>query len=228
VEGVFEKSEYRFVSNFLKEGMFFFDIGANLGQYTLLGAQRVGRTGRVHSFEPSGRMFSEVHFNVALNDFADRCTLNNVAVSDKEGTACLSKYEVGGEVYGSIGDHKRASKWSVVGYEKVKTITLSNYINDNNIKHIDLVKMDIEGAELPALRGAEQLLRRPDAPTLIVEMADLNTVGFGYKAVEIWDYLESFGYRMHCINKRGNLCGGEARRPLDFAFTQNLVAIKSS
>lgn len=227
VYGMSEKAEYRFITKFLKQGMVFFDIGANLGQYTLLGAQSVGSNGQVHSFEPSGRIFNELKFNVALNDLPDICVLNNVAVSDKEGTAKLSKYEEGAEVYGSLGNQDRASRSLIIGYEEVRTITLDGYIKEHNISRIDLVKMDIEGAELLALRGADELLRRPDAPTLVVEMADINTEGFGYKAMEIWDHLENFGYRMYYINKRGNLCG-EARRPLNFVVPQNLVAIKSS
>jgi FkbM family methyltransferase len=227
VQGMFEKAECKFVTNFLKQGMIFFDIGANLGQYTLLGAKRVGSNGRVHSFEPSSRMFSELNFNVSLNGLSNVCNLNNVAVSDKEGISKLSKYEAGGEVYGSLGNQNWA-EWgkSIIGQEEVKTITLNGYIKKYNISHVDLVKIDIEGAELLALRGANQLLNRPDAPTIVLEMADITTDGFGYKALEIWDYLESFGYRMHCFNNKGNI-SGRAERPLDFVKAQNLVAAKS-
>ena len=57
-------------------------------------------------------------------------------------------------------------------------------------------------------------------------MADITTDGFGYKAIEIWDYLESFGYRMYCFNNKGNI-SGQTERPLYFVKAQNLVAIKS-
>ncbi len=227
VKGMFEKAECMFVTNFLKEGMTFFDIGANLGQYTLLGAKRVGSNGRVHSFEPSSRMFSELNFNVSLNGFSNSCILNNVAVSEKEGIGKLSKYEAGGEVYGSLGNQNWAeSSKPLVGHEEVKTTTLNVYIKEHNISHVDLIKIDIEGAELLALRGANQLLNRPDAPTIVLEMADITTDGFGYKAIEIWDYLESFGYRMYCFNNKGNI-SGQTERPLYFVKAQNLVAIKS-
>lgn len=225
VHGWFEEAECRFVTKFLREGMVFFDIGANLGQYTLLAAHRVGKRGKVHSFEPSSRMFAELNFNVDINGLSDICILNNVAVSDKEGIAKLSKYEAGGEVYGSLGSQEWAPDSSIVGYEDIKTITLDSYIKKHNIKKIDLIKIDIEGAELLAIRGAGQFLHRPGAPTVLLEMADLNTNGFGYKAIEIWDYLESFGYGMHSLDKKGNITG-PAERPLNFERAQNLVAIK--
>lgn len=225
VNRMFEKAECRFITKFLKQRMVFFDIGANLGQYTLLGAQRVGISGQVHSFEPSSRIFGELKFNVELNGLSDICILNNVAVSDKKGVARLSKYEAGGEVYGSLGSQDWATNSSIVGYEEVRTITLDSYIKEHNIGHIDLIKMDIEGAELLAIRGAHQLFHQPDAPTIVLEMADVNTDGFGYKAIKIWDCLESLGYHMHYFDKCGNI-SGQAERPLDFVKAQNLVALK--
>lgn len=225
IDGLFEKEECRFVTGFLKPGMIFLDIGANLGQYTLLAAQQVGPTGRVHSFEPSGRMYSELRYNVALNNLSDNCFLNQVAVFEKEGSAQLSRYEPGAEVFGSLGNQHWANH-SIVGSEKVKTITLDTYVLENHIPKIDLIKIDIEGGELPALRGAERILSQPDAPTIVLEMSDDNTVGFGYKALDIWDYLSEFGYRMYRFDRRGRICG-LARPPVDFGYAQNLVAIKN-
>jgi FkbM family methyltransferase len=227
VKGMFEKAECMFVTGFLKPGMIFYDVGANLGQYTLLGAKSVGSNGQVHSFEPSGRMFSELNFNVSLNGFSEVCILNNVAVSDREGTAKLSKYENGGEVYGSLGNQSWAESGNpIVGYEEVPTINLDKYVKEHNNGHVDLIKMDIEGAELLALHGAKELLSNADAPVIVLEMADITTDGFGYKALETWDYLESFGYRMHCFNNKGKI-SGQAERPADFVKAQNLVAIKT-
>lgn len=226
VNGVFERAETSFVMKHLQPGMVFFDVGANLGQYTLIGAQRVGITGQVHSFEPSNRMFGELQYNVGLNVFSDICTLNKMAVSDNEGTARLSVYEPGAEVYGSLGNQDWPHNKSVIGHEDVKTIALDTYVKARDIKHVDLIKIDIEGAELLAIRGACKLLNQPDAPTIVLEMADVNTDGFGYKATEIWDYLEDFGYRMYCFGKGGNIAG-RAERPRDFTRAQNLVASKS-
>jgi len=226
VHGIFEKAEVRFVTGFLKRGMVFLDLGANCGQYTLLGAQCVGETGKVHSFEPSSRMFAELEFNVTLNGLSDRCVLNNVALSDTEGVARLSKYEAGYEVYGSLGSQNRHPDSVGLEYEDVKTITLDSYVTTHDVGRIDLMKIDIEGAELLALRGGTQLLHSPDAPAIVLEMADVNTDGFGYKAMEIWDFLEECGYHLYRFDRQGAIAG-RADRPEDFVQGQNLVAMKS-
>jgi len=203
--------------------MTFFDLGANFGQYTVLAADRVGVTGRVHSFEPSTRMYGELCFNVNLNDLQKRCVLNHLALSDERGSARLSRYEEGAEVYGSLG----AQHWAnsrIVGYEDVITTTLDAYVAQHRIERVDLIKMDIEGAELLALRGGERLLRRADAPAVVLEMVDANASGFGHSALDVWDYLESFGYRFYSFDRKSVI--SKATRPNDFLIGQNLLAIK--
>jgi len=221
---VMEPREVLLITRFLRPGMSFFDFGANFGQYTVLAAQRVGAAGSVHSFEPSSRMFQELSFNVALNKLEGRCTLNQVALSDTLGSAKLSRYETGAEVFGSLGTHHRRES-SPIGFEEVATTTLDAYVAEHGIRRVDLIKMDIEGAELLALRGGEGLLRRPDAPAIVLEMADVNTVGFGYHAVDTWDFLESMGYQMFSFkNRRATLV--RALRPRDFQAYQDLLAVK--
>ncbi len=219
-----EPREVRLIARFLRPGMVFLDIGANFGQYTVLAAERVGATGKVHSFEPSSRMFQELSFNVALNTLGGRCALNQTALSDTEGSAKLSRYEAGAEVYGSLGAHHRG-KLPIVGYEDVTTTTLDTYVAEHGVHHVDLIKMDIEGAELLALRGGDGLLHRPDAPAIVLEMADVNTVGLGYHAVDTWDFLESRGYQLFGFKNRRAVLS-KARRPDDFREYQDLLAVK--
>ena len=223
VNGCFEPGECKFVNNYLKSGMCFFDIGANLGQYTLLAAKAVGSSGSVHSFEPSSRIFAELKYNIELNELSSRCHVNNVAVSDKDGVVQLSKYEPGAEVFGSIGKGAWPGR-SIIGYEDVQAITLDSYIEENSINIVNLIKIDIEGAELLALRGSEQLLQKR-APVLILEMADVNTKKLDYNAIEIWEYLEKIDYVFYCFDRKG-IITGKAKRPNDFAKAQNLVASK--
>jgi FkbM family methyltransferase len=222
--GMFEQAESKFVTKFLKPGMVFFDVGANLGQYTLLAAQCVGTSGQVHSFEPNSRMFAELKYNVELNGFSRICTLNNIAILNNEGTARLSVYEPGAEVYASLGTQHRG-KTPIIGHESVDTITLDTYIGEKGIDHVDLIKMDIEGAELFALKGAVELLSREDGPVILLELADINTIGFGYKAVETWNYLESHGYGIFSFGAHGDVREKLKRPSLD-AITMNVIAIK--
>ncbi len=115
----------------------------------------------------------------------------------------------------------------VVGHESVKTTTLDAYIERNAVRHVDLIKMDIEGAELLALKGASGLLCRDDGPIILIEIADVNTAGFGYKAKEIIVHLESLGYRVYRFDARGRLhemTEGQRRNTLEI----NAIAIKGT
>lgn len=221
--GLFEPAEVEFVRRFLKPGMVFFDVGANLGQYTVVGAAQVGPLGAVHSFEPSTRMYAELRFNVGLNAAGDVCRLNQLAVADKNGLARLSVQEPGKEVYGSLGTQSWAAP--TVGHETVCTISLDGYVAEQGIAHVDLIKMDIEGAELLALQGARNLLARPDAPALLVEIADVNTVGFNYAAVDIWDYLVDSGYTLFALTAGGTELVAAQRQV--YWRGDNLVALKT-
>lgn len=225
VKRMFEPAECKFVMKFLKPGMVFFDVGANLGQYTLLAARRVGLAGQVHSFEPSSRMFQELEFNVQLNGLSSICVLNRKALSNKIGTGKLSCYRPGTEVFSSLGNHCRESAL-MIGHEDVEITSLDTYIGEKGISHVDLIKMDIEGAELLAIQGGVHTLSKVSAPTILLEMADINTVGFGYQATEIWDYFETLGYHLYCFDEHGFI-SGLAQRPVDFSREQNLVAMKS-
>ena len=225
VHGFFEPSECRFVRRFLKPGMTFLDLGANLGQYTLLAAWRVGKTGAVHSFEPSSRMFSELEFNLRLNGLSDICVLNRMAVSDSVGTANLSVYEPGAEVFCSLGT-RRWENHDLIGYEEVETTTIDDYVESHKIANVDLIKMDIEGAELLALRGAARLLSQSKAPAIMLEVGDKNTQGFGYQAVEICEYLKQMDYRMYGLSRQGKPVH-LAKYPDDHLRAGNIVAMKN-
>ena len=190
--------------------MVFVDVGANLGQYTLYAAERVGPTGQVHSFEPHPRMFAELQHNVRLNKLENICRLNNFALSDMNGSSDFVCYQPGKEVYGSFGAHGRSAE-HVTGTIRVDTVRLDDYIERNSIERVHLLKMDIEGAELLALRGAQQLLRGLQAPTLTVEICQDNTRGCGYDAVEIIDFLQSCGYHSHAIDACGRVSREESR-----------------
>ena len=87
--------------------------------------------------------------------------------------------------------------------------------------------MDIEGAELLALRGARDLLSQSKAPAIILEVGDLNTQGFGYQAVEICEHLKQMDYRMYGLSRYGRLVH-LAKYPDDYLRAGNIVAIKSN
>jgi hypothetical protein len=86
--------------------------------------------------------------------------------------------------------------------------------------------MDIEGAELLAIQGAHSALSNGIIHAILLEITDLNAIGFGYRAIEIWDYLKVLGYNFHNFDHKGRVLGKIKRLP-DFSINQNLLAVKN-
>ena len=218
IGGIFEENEVKFTKSILRPGMVFFDIGANMGFYSLIGAKAVGINGRVHCFEPSPRMFGELQYNVNLNGFKN-IRMNRAALGEKVGTACLSRHERGKEVYGRIAAIDKAGG----DYDEVEVNTLDRYIENAGIDKIDLIKIDVEGAELQVFKGARKTLSKPNAPIIIFEMEERHALKFNYTCKEAVDFLRGIGYKIYSVT--------DGFMPIeeDFAFNTritNFAAVK--
>jgi len=223
VNGLFEPQETQFIKHTLQPEMIFFDIGANMGYYSLIAAKRVGEGGEVHSFEPNPRMFDELKYNIELNGFTN-LRLNNFALGDKTGVASLSRYERGKEVYCSLSNRNFPGT-NIVGYDEVHIETLNNYVKKMGIEKIDLIKMDVEGAELMVLHGALPLLESGALRMIIFELAKINATGFGYHCEEVLDLLRGFGFTIYQIDNTSNLIEIKFN-PIEYPGSPSFVAIK--
>lgn len=163
------------------------DIGANIGFYSLIASRLVG-DGTVVAFEPLPDNQEAIRRNLALNEVAN-VELIGIALSDREGQAELeihasptwAKLDTSGDT-----SFKRDSE--VSGQVRVDVSTM-----DAQLEHVaapDLVKMDIEGAEVAALRGADRLLRER-RPTLICELHGTNAA--------VTELLQAYGYDVRTI-----------------------------
>lgn len=123
------------------------DLGANVGVFTVLAARR-GAT--VYSFEPNPACFDRLCKNVRSNGFAGSVTTFNAALSDAAGRGWM-KVERGGTTGGTV---------TVGGDSTVEITTLDEALAGHSCDSIDLLKLDIEGAEVQALRGATEILAK--------------------------------------------------------------------
>lgn len=199
--GWFETHESRFVQNFLREGMTVLDLGAHGGFYTLLAARLVKDSGHVFAFEPSPRE----RRRLLLHQKVNRChnvTVEDFAVSDHTGKATF--FVVRGRDTGcnSLRSPVVSEPTEVID---VRTITVDGYLKNKGVRHVDFIKMDVEGAELAALQGAEGLLTGDVRPLILLEIQDLRTAPWGYAAVAIHDYLEERNYCCFTICAGGRL-----------------------
>lgn len=180
----YEPKETEMIKENLKEGDYFFDIGANIGYYSVLASKIVGKTGKVFAFEPDPENFNKLSENIKLNG-CENVILENKAVADHSG-----KLNFISERF-----RKGESRISADGKTKVETITLDNYVK--NLK-IDCIKMDIEGAEILALKGALKSLKRRGIK-LFVEYNPQSLKKFTKDSLELIDIIEKNGFKIISI-----------------------------
>jgi FkbM family methyltransferase len=158
------------IRHLVRPGMTAWDVGTERGWFTCLLACCVGKTGRVDAFEAFPGNQARLRANLALNDFP-QVRLHAAAVSDRAGTL---RFEPPSD---AITGQAYLSDCSGVGYLtetasptaiEVPAVTLDEVADREKLTRLDFIKMDIEGAETAALRGARETLRR-FRPILAVE-----------------------------------------------------------
>ena len=153
-----------------------FDVGANFGWYTSLMASAVGRTGQVHAFEPVPATFEELHTNYGLWGSPANVHLHQTALGDRIGSVMINVFSGLTTGHASIGEYPGFHSVAV----ESKMTTLDAYCDERSIKQIDFIKVDIEGAEKVFLTGAASLFDQRHPPIILMEMARLATMNFGY------------------------------------------------
>lgn len=148
--GTYEYQKQRLFARSIQPGMVVFDLGANVGFYTLIAATRVGEKGKVFAFEPLPRnlgfLRGHLHYNRIQN-----VEIVEAAVSNSTGEAMFEE-----QVHASMG------RLGPSGRLQVRTVTLDELV-DHGLPPPDVMKIDIEGGEFPALEGSRRILtdRRP-------------------------------------------------------------------
>lgn len=196
-----ERAEWSFYLSKLRAGMTVFDAGANVGLLTLLFSRFVRENGQVHAFEATASTFERLHTTCD----AARCqnvTLNHVALADQSGTLALYVYDTEHASWNSLANRPLADYGIAVqpvGIESVTAITLDDYCTEHAITRVDLLKLDVEGAEYQVLRGAEKLLAAHRIGCCVFEFGQA-TLDMGNSASAIRAYLRGHGYQMRPLH----------------------------
>ena len=138
----------------------FVDVGANQGLFTLIAAARNPDL-RVYAFEPNPNANALLRTHIAVNDWMDRVNVSSLVVSDQPGVVDFRVPESPYAAVGAIDAVSRARSGTVVELEAVR---LDDVVGDQDV---DVIKVDVEGAESLVIRGAEQTLRRTRAAVIL-------------------------------------------------------------
>jgi len=170
----------------LKPGQVVFDVGANIGYYTLLASRLTGQTGKVLAFEPSPRNVSYLYRHLALNRIRNAAVLP-AACSDHTG---LSSFSEGADcATGRLWERDARSAES--GLAVIATVSIDDVVRESGLVP-DVIKIDVEGAEEHVLRGAYQSISRA-LPVLLVAMHSASL------RLSCTDYLVTLGYEVTAV-----------------------------
>jgi FkbM family methyltransferase len=217
----FERQELEFVLSVLEPGMTFVDVGANVGMFSIAAAKKV-QEGRVLAFEPCGWTYERLIKNQGLNGVTNLQTIRT-ALGERTGEAILHVNVPGKDGLNTIGRPTHGDS-EVVDAEKVPVVTLDEALQQCGIFRVDVMKMDVEGAELLVLLGARRLLSSPNAPLILYEGSFLSK-GFDYHPVEEMWLLQKCGYSLFLLDSNS---GRISIPPNGKAYDASVIAVKPS
>jgi FkbM family methyltransferase len=174
--GLTEPETRSLLAKHLQPGQVMLDIGAYVGQFSLVASQLVPNL-RVFAFEPTPSVFAQLQRNIELNDCRN-VTCVNLALSDTPGTAQFFTYP-GSADQNSLRPLSVDSNASI----EVRVGTVDSFLKDQNLDRLDVLKIDVEGNELAVLKGAGASLSR-FKPVLIVEISR-HQRSYGYTGADI-------------------------------------------
>ena len=188
--GTYEVPIQNIFAQHLKSGDVFYDIGANVGFFSIIAARLVGDTGKIYAFEPGRENAQSIRHNARLNNFSQIEVIEK-AVSHRsgEGQLLLAEYS---------GGHALATADAppdLAGEVTVDLVSIDDLIAQNKIEPPNFVKVDVEGAELDVLQGMRETIKTHQ-PTIIYEVDDGDRAGYERKYNELANFFESLNYQV--------------------------------
>jgi FkbM family methyltransferase len=201
----YEKRDSDLLKLIIKDGDVCIDAGANIGFYTLLMAGATP-TGTVHSFEPMPLNWHLLNASVCLNGMKN-IILNNVALGEKRGNSSFSASVDG--AYSSMVDvgRKKESEKIIVSVE-----TLDDYLAESNVQRVNIMKVDVEGAEGLVLNGARKLFSSDNKPRLVLlELFDENFKFYNTSVSDLCVVMKGYAYQAYVLVDSGAIEAFEER-----------------
>ena len=194
--GFGERYELKIYRDLLKEGMVVIDIGANVGLYTFEASKLVGNSGKVIAFEPDSYNFEVLSLRLKKSG-RKNITLVNKALSNISGHTKLFIDPF------SPGNHSFSSDnlYSGKDYIEVPTVRLDDYLKENAIEKVDVIKIDVQGAEGLVFEGARGILKNNDLK-MLMEFWPHGMAQVTSDVEKVMQELEDIGYTFTILDKK--------------------------
>ena len=193
--GEYDKELHLALKLCVKLGMTCLDIGANIGAVSLHMSKLVGTSGRVHAFEPVPPIFERLIGNVKKNKLTDVIQAHQIALSNYDGTAEIRYADELTENQG-MGSLVRREENILTMSVNVPTKTLDSFVAEHAVDNIDIIKMDVQGAEVFILEGGRKTLR-DFSPDMFVEVSPIDLSYAGKNSKDLISSLSLLGYHSY-------------------------------
>ncbi len=195
--GCYEPQESACLRDILRPGMIFVDVGANWGFFTLMAARLVGSSGRVVAIEADPRVSARLKQNVAHNDFR-QVQVFDMAVADRNGLLILAGHD---EAAGNPGVSRLVENSSTEPLTfSVRSCRLDLLLDEIGLAHVDLLKIDVEGAEDLVLAGMEEGLKYHRYGGIILEIHRDQLAERGRTVRGVIEVLSGAGYHGYILD----------------------------
>jgi len=193
MNGTWEPGTLHELQQHMPAGGTFIDVGAHVGWYSLHAAKVLGPSGHVIAVEPNPATLAKLNANIAANGDGNVIAVAPVACSDAEGTLTLYAAPRSNTGESSLSKANASQEGQVSAAVQVRARRLDDIIQEAKLARVDLIKIDVEGADLLVLKGAAGTLDRY-RPVVVVEVVDHQLREMGGSEAELLAFMTSHGY----------------------------------
>lgn len=178
--------------------MVIFDIGSNIGFYSLVATTKLKDTGKIYAFEPATLPNKQFEKSIHENNITN-IKLLPLGVSDVNGKVSFNICD--DDAYNSIGSSPMKD---IIETIEIDVTSIDAFCESEKINKIDILKMDAEGAEYMILKGGQKIFKSDNAPIIFCEFNILANKGFDYTLEDYRKILSDYGYNLYEL-KNGSL-----------------------
>ncbi len=194
-----EPDTIHWIENFLQEGDVFYDVGANVGVYSLVASKFFKGKVKVYAFEPAFMNFSKLCQNIYINRCQDNIVPLQIALSDRTALDSFnySSLTIGG-AQNSFGEpiDEKGKAFNPVFKQYILSYKIDDLIKNFELPVPNHLKIDVDGIEFLVLKGATETLANSSVRSIIVELAE------GERANEVTELLLDNGFKLHSKHPR--------------------------
>ncbi|MGH9685959.1 MAG: FkbM family methyltransferase [Candidatus Acidiferrales bacterium] len=205
-----DRAEFEVIPRLVRRGDIAFDVGANVGLYSVLLSRLCGPRGRVWAFEPVPETYWRLRETLALNRCENVAPVQ-AAVCDKDGMATMSLFDPGHAEWNTLGTPEVdpcGNQVQTLVSVQVASRSLDEFCKNQKIDHINFLKVDVEGFEVSVFAGADKLLRDHRVDFLCFEISQRPLRSAGFSSRDVFAALEAHGYAAYALDRVNGMFRG--------------------